>query len=70
MMTVEQFEAELEKIDADGSAAITAAKKKAEDSLNLQQEISQGVNVLKGHYAQKIDQLITRFVAESEQEAQ
>ena len=53
MMTVEQFEAELEKIDADGSAAIGAAKKKAEDSLNLQQEISQGVNVLKGHYAQK-----------------
>ena len=66
-MTVEQFEAQLDAIDQEGSTAITAAKKKAESSLNLQQEISQGVNVLKAHYGQKIDNLITRFVAESEQ---
>ena len=62
-MTAEQFEQELKALDAEGSRVISSAKAQAESSDNLQQEISNGVAILKAHYAQKIEALINEFVA-------
>ena len=66
-MTAEDFATQLAEIDEEGSSLIASAKKQAEQSTELQAELSQGVTILKAHYGQRIETLINDYVNQQNQ---
>ena len=60
-MTAQEFKGKLDDLQKEGDEIIAGAKKSAEESLHLQQELTQGVDILKSHFANKMQTLINQF---------
>lgn len=61
-MTSEEFEQRLEEISSEGDRVVGAAKKRAEKSNHIQEELGRAVLSLKQHYERQIQELMNEFL--------